>query len=602
MGVELRTTLFLTLASALAGCGESFSPAGTGGSGGTGGDVSTAGTGGIGGAGGDSATGGTGGTGGAPCDSSDADGDGFSECDGDCDDALASIHPAAIEICGDGVDQNCDGVSEMDAPCNGFGTFVSQKNGNVGAKGTMKDPVATIAEGIANAEAITALSMGEPTAVVVSAGSYVEDLVITGKISLIGGYDPDDWSKREPEVFKTTIKNTKPEGLKIIATEQPMMVEGFTIQGRAVQSGNDRSVAVTIDGGEPVLVENVIDGGPVTAGEGASIGVRVITETAIGVEAVLTGNAITSGISSGGGSYGIAIEAQSMSVTLASNVITATQGIESVGLLLASAADAAATANYFQAGTATGGSNVDSSALGVWAKAGKLTLDANLVNPDQVFKPPACFTPGVWCGGVRISTPDAVLTNNIIYGSSSGRSAALHLLELGVSLAPVVVNSNLLLATGDDGPMTMATAVLLGSPLVDPGVTQLGRFRNNILLGGIAENNYGFWEQQVSGESVEPAALDHNLFHFPVNVPNPGILYLGWNGMVATPITMIGDLPGDGANLFENPLLVDNHLDPASPCRNKGTSLDGPARDQDGDDRPQEDEFDIGPDEIVAPN
>jgi hypothetical protein len=39
----------------------------------------------------------------------DDDGDGFSEVDGDCNDADYTVHPSAIEVCGDGIDNNCDG-------------------------------------------------------------------------------------------------------------------------------------------------------------------------------------------------------------------------------------------------------------------------------------------------------------------------------------------------------------------------------------------------------------------------------------------------------------------------------------------------------------
>jgi len=44
----------------------------------------------------------------------DNDEDGFSITAGDCNDLDADINPAATEICGDGIDQNCDG---MDTPC-----------------------------------------------------------------------------------------------------------------------------------------------------------------------------------------------------------------------------------------------------------------------------------------------------------------------------------------------------------------------------------------------------------------------------------------------------------------------------------------------------
>ena len=39
----------------------------------------------------------------------DADGDGFSPADGDCQDSDPAINPGASEVCDNGVDDNCDG-------------------------------------------------------------------------------------------------------------------------------------------------------------------------------------------------------------------------------------------------------------------------------------------------------------------------------------------------------------------------------------------------------------------------------------------------------------------------------------------------------------
>jgi len=49
-----------------------------------------------------------------PADEDDGDGDGWMACEGDCDDADDSAHPDADEECGDGVDNDCDGLTDAD--------------------------------------------------------------------------------------------------------------------------------------------------------------------------------------------------------------------------------------------------------------------------------------------------------------------------------------------------------------------------------------------------------------------------------------------------------------------------------------------------------
>ena len=64
-----------------------------------------------------------------PADTQDLDGDGYTLAQGDCDDradqahlAMAKMrHPGATEICGDGIDQDCNGIPDDGAACDPFG-------------------------------------------------------------------------------------------------------------------------------------------------------------------------------------------------------------------------------------------------------------------------------------------------------------------------------------------------------------------------------------------------------------------------------------------------------------------------------------------------
>ena len=68
----------------------------------------------------------------------DDDHDGFTENQGDCNDGAAGIHPGAAEVCGDGTDQNCDGIdpacpADIDDDHDGF--TENQGDCNDGAAG-----------------------------------------------------------------------------------------------------------------------------------------------------------------------------------------------------------------------------------------------------------------------------------------------------------------------------------------------------------------------------------------------------------------------------------------------------------------------------------
>ena len=60
----------------------------------------------------------------------DEDGDGFTEAQGDCDDTRFDVNPSRRELCGDGVDQDCDGTDQDCATIDRDGDGFSERDGD----------------------------------------------------------------------------------------------------------------------------------------------------------------------------------------------------------------------------------------------------------------------------------------------------------------------------------------------------------------------------------------------------------------------------------------------------------------------------------------
>lgn len=180
----------------------------------------------------------------------DADGDGgFTGCDAyttrplDCDDDDDTVGPGALEIYGDGIDQDCDGV-DLTAIA-GAGIFVSPTGIDTPTCGTLSSPCRepAHAEPLAHAAELP---------IFLAAGTYGP---FTTRVSVWGGFDGVTWA-RDVEVWRSEVRGSLGSGgveRTVQVTGDRLAVGGLDISPNAVSQ-----VAVGLDVvGDGVLLEDI---------------------------------------------------------------------------------------------------------------------------------------------------------------------------------------------------------------------------------------------------------------------------------------------------------------------------------------------------------
>ena len=193
----------------------------------------------------------------------DADGDGFTEADGDCDDTLPSVFPGATEVCENQLDDDCDG---RDLPCIASGT-VTRASTHRGVK------MSTTSEN------------GAATALVDLDGDGFDDLVFGAPGRNDAGFDSGgvQWMWGPVQGGELDISTREPDGVYTSATARDRL-------------GSDLWPTADIDGdGLPDLIAGAED-----AGTGGQAYLLVgSTSAAIQVDATAVAHTTFSGGSSG---------------------------------------------------------------------------------------------------------------------------------------------------------------------------------------------------------------------------------------------------------------------------------------------------------------
>lgn len=534
----------------------------------------------------------------------DEDGDGTTTCAGDCDDADALTSPTATDICGDGIDQDCDSTAD-DGCTAGIGTYVSQLTGLDTNPGTRAMPVQTIGQGIRNA-----MMIGGAQSVIVAEGTYAEKVTLVEGVDLLGGFDctalPCTWA-RDPATNVSNIQNTDFEGVLAGAgITNATLIEGFSIAGMGgMPSVAPGSAGITLRGGAPTIRGNTIVGGNVTGGPfnaNRSIGIALVSTNGALIEnnditggpSVRVSTAITFDNSGTAGNTSLA--------TVRGNVLRGGPGARSIGVLAwNSIAGTLLTDNDIAAGNSTGGAS-----HGIEI-GGHMTIDGNRINVDRTMAGTCTGATG-WCAGIMSESSTTVITNNVVFGPLGANTAAVYLGEFERAAGMVVLNANYLNG-GGSGPMVNSTrsaalVVSIGTCMMCGFVGYVGRVRNNILDGGNNQNRFGILEDPAVGRSMRPEILENNLFHFMTAAGRNDVHYrqtattgLTTDYQSATAVDTI-TMPVTNGNIEGDPLIDATwHLMSGSPCIDMGIMSEAPATDFEGDARPSGAMIDIGHDE-----
>ena len=526
------------------------------------------------------------------CATPDGDGDGFTVCDGDCDDGDPLTYPGASEACGDGVTNDCLSMDPPDQGCMMMGTFVAPPPlGQPGAAGTPTEPVDTIREGLDHAIAI-----GGGVDVFIAAGTYNEMMVIdmVDGADILCGFESTNWT-RDPAVNVTVINPSNDEGIIVpgsvgAGTE----ISGCTING--VSSSPADASTISVMNGSSVRIYNNIINGPdagdrsfavnLNFGGGANSGTPVVEM-----------NTINNGMGDfafPGGNFGIVAEETAALIT--GNLVNFVgDDIVERGIVSWLSVPGLVISNNVVRGSLMVPAD---RALGIIVGGSGAVVDSNDVGLTMCFQN---------CTGIALDgIVAATVTNNVSFAGLGGPSEALRVLyenPAGLPPTDLLVHSNTLFAGGENAGNQVTSIGIHLINLNPMNNVTVGRFINNIVDAGIGEFRFAF---QENGATIDPDVVEAN----DLWVDSSGSIIASalYNDEGSNMIMMISNVDAltdtsASMNISADPNVVnpvvggDWHLGGGSPCIDVGSTTELPPHDFEGDGRPAGAGPDIGADE-----
>jgi len=383
-------------------------------------------------------------------------------------------------------------------------------------------------------------------------------------ISVLGGYDPSNWSNRDPTTFVSTIRDdsSSPSSTYICAVECEAGLGGDALlEGFAIRGGGNSSVATSFgvrckDAG-PTIRNNDIIGG---SGE-LSVGLLVINGSA-----TVSGNTIDGG--TGVDSVGIYTKNCLTGLLISGNTITGGKGSHSRMGVQNYAETRGGSAPVLRGNLITASDGMADFAVGVWDENCDSLIEENSIRAGRSWKSGSGIEAGA---GSR-----PVIRNNLIEGGEGYYHAAIDLVDLSVGIdlggdgATVINNTICGGAAGSASASAASTGIYL--QMAGNGATTV--IENNIIFTLSGNTRYGLWEL-ASG--AHPASLANNIVF-----DCPTALYTFY--AVGSPATFVTTAAGfapyawASSNLSGDPLFIiksvsgsatgsDWHLGTASPAK-----------------------------------
>ena len=407
------------------------------------------------------------------------------------------------------------------------GIFVS-KTGSDSNAGTIAAPYLTIAKAITEST--------DEDSIHVAAGTYAEAVVVSLRLSILGGYNANFTAReyetvadRENVTYKTVIQGpattggTTSDPMSSLEYRQPFktvhIIEGLVINAPEGATGGAVAAIKFINDAQPTLKNCTITGSPNTTatysygihvtGSSPSIdnnsikggkssddtyAIMLTSSSGINTEFSITNNTINSGDSGSGNpgtfeAYGIYIKQQANNASkVSNNTISLGTSVKYGRYLYLANCGIEVSGNTLTGGSATDGSNgitVSSSVSGMIIKNN--TLDMNS---------------GGSIRAISVTNPlDATIYNNTIklYGHADG----FKITGLYFSSSSAKVYNNTIVATGITGGSNDITGIVLNSS--DPYCV------NNII--SVSGDFDGIVSVEIFGDAPDPTRINHNAFY-----------------------------------------------------------------------------------------